>query len=407
MHRLPIWGKIPISNSRKEYLPQCIYTLLIELPSKQSVFLWGARKTGKSTYLKKNFPGSIYYDFLKSDDFLRYSKFPYKLREEILALSTEERINPIIIDEVQKIPQILDEVHWLIVNAEVSFILCGSSARKLKRTGANLLGGRAWKYHFFPLTYNEITDFSLIKVLRKGCIPSHYNTNNIKKLFKSYVEDYLVHEIQAEGLVRNLSGFARFLDAIPFSNGEMINFANIARDCAIDAKTVKDYFTILEDTLLGYFIYPYNKKVKRDIITAQPKFYLFDVGLSTYLSKSEFEEIVGSQAGKALENYILQELIAYNSQKELDYTINYWRTKTGLEVDFLINSKVAIEVKISNNIHSTHLNGIKALNEEIKLDKSLIVCLEPKQLVIKHKGSLINILPVETFLKELWLGNIF
>lgn len=384
-----------------------IRILQINLPSKQSAFLWGARRTGKSTYLKTNFPNSMYYDFLKSDDFLRYSKSPYKLREEILALNAEKRNKPIIIDEVQKIPQILDEVHWLIENADVSFILCGSSARKLKRTGANLLGGRAWKYHFFPLTYNEITDFSLIKVLKKGCIPSHYSTLNIKKSFKSYVEDYLVHEIQAEGLVRNLPGFARFLDVMPFSNGEMINFSNIARDCAIDAKTVKEYFTILEDTLLGYFIYPYSKKVKRDIITAQPKFYLFDVGLATYLSKSSFEEAVGSEAGKALENYILQEIIAYNSIKELDYTINYWRTKTGLEVDFLINSKVAIEVKISNNIHSSHLNGIKALNEEIKLDKSIIVCLEPKEMVIKHRNNIINILHVETFLKELWLGNIF
>ena len=381
--------------------------LQISLPAKQSAFLWGARKTGKSTYLKQNFPNSIYYDFLKSDEFLRYSKAPHKLREEILALDVERKEQPIIIDEVQKVPQILDEIHWLIENANVSFILCGSSARKLKRSGTNLLGGRAWKYHFFPLTYNEITDFSLIQVLKNGCIPSHYKTINIKKSFKSYVEDYLVHEIQAEGLVRNLPGFARFLDVMPFSNGEMINFANIARDCAIDAKTVKEYFNILEDTLLGYFIYPYSKKVKRDLITAQPKFYLFDVGLATYLSKSSFEDTEGSEAGRALENYILQEIIAYNSMKELDYKINYWRTKTGLEVDFLINSKIAIEVKISNNIHVSHLNGIKALSEEIKLDKAIIVCLETKERIIKHRNGVIHILHVENFLKKLWLGSIF
>lgn len=379
----------------------------MNLPKKQSAFLWGARKTGKSTYLKQHFPKSIYYDFLKSDEYLRYSKAPHKLREELLAIKVEQKKYHVIIDEVQKVPQILDEIQWLIENAGISFILCGSSARKLKRTGANLLGGRAWKYHFFPLVYEEITDFSLLKVLNQGCIPTHYQTKNVKKALKSYIEDYLVHEIQAEGLVRNLPGFARFLDIIPFSNGEMINFTNIAREVAIDAKTVKEYFNILENTLLGYFIYPYSKKIKRDIITSQPKFYLFDVGLATNLSKNHFETIEGSQAGKALENYILQEIIAYNSMKELDHKINYWRTKTGLEVDFLINEKIAIEVKISANIHVTYLNGLKALNEELRIDKSIIVCMEPKERLIRTSNCEIRVMPVELFLKELWQGRIF
>jgi predicted AAA+ superfamily ATPase len=386
-----------------------MYKRLLEmnLPKKQSAFLWGARKTGKSTYLKQRFPKSIYYDFLKSDEYLRYSKAPYKFREELLALKTQQERYHVIIDEVQKVPQILDEVHWLIENAGISFILCGSSARKLKRTGANLLGGRAWKYHFFPLVYSEITDFSLLKILNQGCIPAHYQTKNVKKALKAYIEDYLVHEIQAEGLVRNLPGFARFLDIMPFSNGEMINFTNISREVGIDAKTVKEYFNILEDTLLGYFIYPYSKKVKRDIITSQPKFYLFDVGLATNLSKNHFETIEGSQAGKALENYILQEIIAYNSMKELDYKINYWRTKNGLEVDFLINEKIAIEVKVSENIHPTYLNGLKALNEELKIDKSIIVCMEPKERLVKSNNCQIKIMPIELFLKELWKGSIF
>jgi predicted AAA+ superfamily ATPase len=382
-----------------------IRSLEINLPKNQSAFLWGARKTGKSTFLKQHFDKSLYYDFLKSDDYLRYAKAPHKLREEILALGKIH--HPIIIDEVQKIPKILDEVHWLIENADVSFILCGSSARKLKQSGANLLGGRAWKYHFFPLTYNEIDDFSLIKVLKNGCIPSHYKMNNARRSFKAYVEDYLVHEIKAEGLVRNLPGFARFLDIMQFSNTEMINFANIARDCAVDAKAVKEYFYILEDTLLGYFIYPSRKKVKRDIITSTPKFYLFDVGLSTYLGKNSFDTPEGSEAGRALENYILQELIAYNSMRELDYKINYWRTKSGLEVDFLIDERIAIEVKVSANIHSSHLNGLKALNEEMKLEKSIVVCLEEKARVIDHQGAMINIMYVENFLTQLWAGKIF
>ncbi len=382
-----------------------IRSLEIHLPKNQSAFLWGARKTGKSTFLKQYFPESVYYDFLKSDDYLRYAKAPHKLREEILALGALQ--HPIIIDEVQKIPQILDEVHWLIENANVAFILCGSSARKLKQSGANLLGGRAWKYHFFPLTYNEIDDFSLIKVLKNGCIPSHYKIDNARRSFKAYVEDYLVHEIKAEGLVRNLPGFARFLDIMPFVNTQMINFANIARDCAIDAKTVKEYFNILEDTLLGYFIYPSRKKVKRDLITSTPKFYLFDVGLATYLGKKSFEAVEGSEAGIALENYILQELIAYNSIRELDYKINYWRTKSGLEVDFLIDSRIAIEVKVSANIHNSYLRGIKAINEEMKLDKSIVVSLEEKSRIIQHQSATINIMHVENFLKQLWSGDIF
>lgn len=383
--------------------------LKIDLPKNQSAFLWGARKTGKSTYLKQHFPNSIYYDFLKSDEYLRYSKAPYKLREELLALklNNSQRIHHVIIDEVQKVPQILDEVQWLIENANASFILCGSSARKLKRTGANLLGGRAWKYHFFPLVYSEITDFDLLKILNQGCIPAHYLTKNIKKTLKSYIEDYLVHEIKVEGLVRNLPAFARFFDIMPFSNGEIINFTNIAREVGIDAKTVKEYFYILEDTLLGYFIYPYNKKVKRELIISQPKFYLFDVGLYTYLSKNNCEAIEGAQAGKVLENYILQEIVAYNSMMDRENKINYWRTKTGLEVDFLIEEKFAIEVKVSNHIHPSHLNGLKALNEELSIDKSIIVCMEPKERLIQIKDNYIRIMPVELFLKELWQGNIF
>ena len=385
-----------------------MYKRVIELnlPNKQSAFLWGARKTGKSTYLKQNFVDSVYYDFLKSDEYIRYSKEPYKFRDEILALSDEEKSSPIIVDEVQKITAILDEVHWLIENANVSFILCGSSARKLKNSGVNLLGGRAWKYHFFPLVYAEITDFSLQKILNHGAIPSHYNSSNIKKSLKSYVEDYLIQEIQAEGLVRNLSAFARFLDIMPFTNGEMISYSNIARDCAVNAKTVKEYFNILSDTLLGYFIYPYSKRVKRDIITSQPKFYLFDVGLATYLSKNYFESLEGQEAGMALENYILQEITAYNSIKELDYEINYWRTKSGLEVDFLINEKIAIEVKISKNLHNSELKGIKAISEELDIEKSFVVCLEPKKRLIQHNKKDIIIMHVEKFLSDLWSGKI-
>lgn len=378
--------------------------LEIKLPKGQSSFLWGARKTGKSTFLRQNFPKSIYYDFLRSDDYLRYSKAPYKFREELLAIKDFNIEHPVIIDEVQKIPHILDEVHWLIENRGISFILCGSSARKLKRVDVNLLGGRAWKYNFFPLVYPEVSDFSLLKVLNNGCIPSHYKSANIRKTFKAYIEDYLVHEIQAEGLVRNLSGFARFLDILPFSNGEMINFTNISREVSIDAKTVKEYFYLLEDTMLGYLVYPYAKKNKREIISSQPKFYLFDVGLATNLARRSFDAIEGSYAGNALENYLFQELVAYNRMNDIDLNINYWRTKSGLEVDFIIDGRIAVEVKISSSIHPTHLKGLKAINEELPIEKSIIVCMEPKERLINFKNFSIRVVPVEQFLSELW-GN--
>lgn len=381
--------------------------LKIELPKKQSTFLWGARKTGKSTYLKQYFTKSLYYDFLKSDDYLRYSKAPYLLRQEILAKDPKYLQNPIIIDEVQKIPKILDEVHWMIENANLAFILCGSSARKLKQKEVNLLGGRAWKYQFFPLTYSEITDFDLLTALNNGTIPAHYLSTNIKKSFKSYIEDYLIQEIQTEGLVRNLPAFARFIDIMPFSNTEMINYSNIARDCSVDAKTVKEYFNILVDTMLGYYVYPLLRTTNRQVISSVPKFYLFDTGISTHLAKRQFLQLAGSEVGKALENYILQELMAYNSISEHDAKINYWRTKTGIEVDFVIDSKVAVEVKTSQNIHHSDLKGLKVINSELQLTKSILVCNETKERALKFNDFTIYIMPIKIFLEKLWQGDIF
>lgn len=381
--------------------------LTIDLPKKQSAFLWGARKTGKSTFLKQQFPNSIYYDFLRSEQFMKFSKFPNVFREEILALREEKLSYPIIIDEVQRIPSVLNEIHWLIENTNASFILCGSSARKLKRADVNLLGGRAWKYHFYPLVFKEIKDFFLLKVLNNGTIPAHYLSRNSYKSLQAYVEDYLTQEIQAEGLVRNLPAFARFLDSMSFSNGEMTNYANIARDCGVDAKTVKEYYQILVDTLTGYYVYPYTRGSRKDIITSVPKFYLFDVGVAGFLSKRKISHLEGPEAGKSLENYILQELVAFKNIEEHNFDILYWRTKTGLEVDFILsNEQIGIEVKISNNVHVTDLKGIKAAIEEGIVDIAYLVCLEERRRKITHKGKDIFIIPVEDFLESLWSGNI-
>lgn len=387
-----------------------MYKRILELifPKGKSIFLWGARQTGKSTYLRKHFPSSIYYDLLKSDLLFRLEKEPFILREEILACSDEQLQYPIIIDEVQKIPHLLNEVHWLIENKEVHFILCGSSARQLKRMGTNLLGGRAIRYHFFPLVYPEISDFHLLTALNNGLIPTHYQSNHINLLLESYVKDYLNEEIRAEGLVRNLPSFARFLDSMAFSNGQLTNYLNISRDCGVSAKTVESYYQILEDTLLGYFIPPYHKKIKRDIISKTPKFYLFDVGLVNYLCKRTVAELRGDIAGQAFEHYILMELIAYRELRKKRYEISYWRTKTGLEVDFILGKgDLAIEVKISRTVHKQELKGLIAFMEEHAPGRAIVVSQDDKKRVIElNNKRFIEIMPWKVFLEALWADEL-
>ncbi len=381
----------------------------LNLPKHQSAFLWGARKTGKTTYLKERFPNAHFFDLLKSDVYLKFLKNPHLFREEILAiLDLSSQNQTFIVDEVQKVPILLDEVHWLIENTNAQFILCGSSARKMRQRGVNLLGGRAWKYHFFPLVYCEIKEFDLLKALTHGLIPSHYLSAQPKKFLRAYTEDYIIQEIQAESLVRNLAAFSRFLEAASYSNSEMVNYANIARDCGVDAKTVKEYFQILKDTLIAYDVEPYKKIGKRDIISSVPKFYFFDPGIANTLAKRQLTLTQGSDAGKSFESYILHELMAYKHMSDKDFSISYWRTKTGLEVDFVISeADVAIEVKISKDVRKTELNGIVALMEEQNLSKSYVVCNEenPRKITI-DSGKDIWILPFKFFLSQLWNGDI-
>ncbi|HQS84118.1 MAG: AAA family ATPase [Alphaproteobacteria bacterium 16-39-46] len=382
--------------------------LKIDLPKKQSAFLWGARKTGKSTYLKEHYPKSLFYDLLKSELFFAFSKSPFLFREEILSQTEDLLKYPVIIDEIQKIPSLLDEIHWLIENTSAHFILCGSSARKLRRVGVNLLGGRAWSYYFFPLVYPEITNFNLLKVFSHGTIPSHYDTSNYKKSLKSYINDYLTQEIQLESLVRNLPAFAKFLDSVGFTNGELVNYLNISRECAVDAKTVKEYYQILIDTLIGYYIYPFNKPSRRQLTTSMPKFYLFDVGVANALGKKRIETLRGTEAGKSFEQYIFLEMHAYKMMKESDHDITYWRTKNGIEVDFVIgNAEIGIEVKISDSISSQDLKGLVTFAEEYNPKKLYVVCQEARMRKTTHKDQEIHILNYQIFLEKLWKGEIF
>ena len=297
--------------------------LEIDLPENKSAFLWGPRQTGKSTYLRDRFPDSAVYDFLKTDLFLEVSKRPSVLREQVEAMGPEALRHPIILDEVQKVPTVLDEVHWLIENSGARFILCGSSARKLKRGNVNLLGGRAWRYEMYPLASPELPGLDLLTVLNRGSIPSHYLDDRYEKSLHAYTRDYLKEEVFDEGLTRNFPAFSRFFEAMGYSHGEMLNYSNIARGCGVDSKTVKEYFQILVDTLLGRFIVPFKQRQDRHVISRAPKFYLFDVGVAGAIQKRRVASEKGEIFGKAFEHFILMEIAAYNGYKELDLDIQH------------------------------------------------------------------------------------
>jgi predicted AAA+ superfamily ATPase len=380
----------------------------LDLPKGQSAFLWGARNTGKSTYLHAQYPNAVFYDLLETDLVTRLLANPHLLREELIELSSK-LTSPVIIDEIQKVPELLNEVHWLIEQEKIGFVLCGSSARKLKRGAANLLGGRAWGFNFYPLVYKEIPDFDLIKALNQGLLPTHYLTEYPERTLRAYVNTYLKEEIQAEGLVRNLPGFARFLDLLGFANGEMVNYSNIARDCAIDSKTVKEYFHIVVDTLIGYLITPFHKKIKRDLIATTPKFYLFDVGIANYLTRKKIGLLRGSDAGKAFQHFILMEIIACLGLNEIDDPVQYWRSKSGLEVDFVLgNGEVAIEVKISESPTITDLKGLSAFCDDYQPRHAIVVSQAPRRRLIKTaSGQNIQVLPWQEFLQALWERKFF
>lgn len=388
--------------------------LQLNLPEGQSAFLWGARKTGKSTFLKQQYPNSLYINFLDSETLHKYTQKPYLLRETIECYSQEQLKNPIIIDEVQKVPQILNDVHFLIENKKpTSFILCGSSARQMRRQGVNLLGGRAWRYVFCPLAFPETVDdnhpkLDLLHIFKTGLLPSHYlGIQHIQHHMRAYVHDYLGQEVQQESIIRNMRAFLKFLDLMAFCHTEIINYSNLARDCAVDSKTIKGYFEILEDMLLGTFIYPFFERDKRDHLVAHPKFYFFDVGISNYIARQEITEIRGPIAGKMFEHYLYMELYAHKHLNLLDHPIQYWRTKSGYEVDFILqNGKIGVECKISDHIQKRDLAGLLAFKKDFPEATLYLVCQETQVRTMTIDDIKIKIYPIQDFLKDLWSGGI-
>jgi predicted AAA+ superfamily ATPase len=340
---------------------------------------------------------------------MRYLKRPESLREEVLALTDLTQF-PIIIDEIQKAPALLDEIHWLIENVpNCSFILCGSSLRRLKHDGANLLGGRAWRQIFTSLCYPEQPKFDLLKIFNDGLLPEHYlSKHDVGRSLKAYVMDYLIPEIQWESRIRNLSAFTKFLEAIAFSNGELLNTTNIARESGVSAKTIQSYIELLVDMLLGYLILPYTQTTNRQIIVGHPKFYFFDPGLVRVLKGlPKFETLKGSEAGHSFEHYIFLELMAFKELKRHNFDIKFWRAKSGLEVDFVLNKgAVAIECKISGDVEKRDIKGLIEFTKEHQPKRSILVCLAPTKRIMHIDNVAIEVYPVEQFLQELWNGGI-
>jgi len=375
----------------------------LRLPSlpDQSFFLWGPRQTGKSSLLKQLYPEALWIDLLKTNDFLRYTSQPFLLREEVQAAAPRL----VIIDEVQKVPLLLDEVHWLIENTSTVFGLCGSSARKVRRGHANLLGGRAVRYELYGFVSAELgAEFDLLRMLNHGALPRHYLSNSPRLLLRAYVNDYLKEEIANEGVVRNLPAFANFLSMAVLSDTELINYSTIARECGISSPAVKEYFQILIDTLLGRYLSAYTRRPKRRVIQA-PKFYFADIGVVNMLAKRGPLEPGAELFGKAFENWVCHELTAHAAYSELFYELSYWRLASGVEVDFILGDmECAIEAKGTANISTQHLHGLRELKKDYpRIKRRIVVSLTPRA---RRTDDGIDILPVSSFLAQLWQGEL-
>ncbi len=378
-----------------------MYSRIINLDNEynDSVFLWGARQVGKTTWLNVKYPACRAYDLLRPSEFERLLRRPEILSEELEGFGENDTV---IIDEIQKLPQLLDEVHSLIQRKNIRFILSGSSARKLKRLGTNLLGGRATREQMFPLVSAEVPDFDLIRAVNNGMIPRHYMVDNPKERLRGYVGIYLNEEIRQEALTRNLQSFSRFLEVAAQCDGEMLVYKNIAQDCGIDYRTVKEYFTILEDTLLGYLIPGFTASRKRRAIAA-PKFYLFDVGLANYLTHRSALRPGSDDFGHAFEHFIIQEIIAYLGYNHIEERLTYWRTSGGYEVDAIIGEgRIAIEIKATEEAKSRHTHGLKAFSEDFPEARLIIVSLDK----YRRKMNGVDVIPATEFLRDLWQGGI-
>lgn len=365
---------------------------------KQSFFLLGPRGTGKSTFIRKVFPDALYVDLLLPDVSRNYTAYPERLREVVHANKGKRTV---IVDEVQKVPQLLEVVHSLIEEKQgIQFILTGSSARKLRKAGVNLLAGRALMKHMHPFIAAELKGlFDLKKALEIGMIPLILNSTNPMSTLQAYIDLYLREEVQMEGLTRNIGNFSRFLEAVSFSHGAILNISNVARECQIERKVVEGYIGILEDLLLAYRIPVFTRRAKR-AVASHRKFYFFDAGIYSVLRPSGPLDRHEEKSGVALEGLIAQHIRAWIDYSHPGCQLYYWRTSAGSEVDFVVYGKhifLAIEVKNASTIHPQDLRALKSFGEDYPEAKKLLVYRGKEKLL--RDG--ISIQPITEFLLNL------
>ena len=373
-----------------------MYSRILSSPKNKSFFLFGPRGTGKTTWVKSAFPEAIFIDLLESEIYNDLLANPQRLETFI----PKDFKNWVIIDEVQRVPELLNEIHRLIEKKQCVFVLTGSSARTLRKKGVNLLAGRALTYSFHQLTAIELAkDFNLAHSLKFGQLPCVYTEKDPQAYLESYVETYLREEIQQEGLTRNLSAFSRFLEAASFSQGSVLNTSGVARECAVERKVVENYFSILEDLLIGCRLPVFTKKAKRRMVSHH-KFYFFDVGVYRAIRPSGPLDMPEEMEGVAFETLVFQELRAINDYLRLGYELYYWHTSNQVEVDFVLYGNKglkAFEVKRTGRLQENMLRGLKAFLKDYPSAKAYLIYGGTRRL---YEGK-ITILPVQEALLTL------
>ena len=370
---------------------------LMEATAHKSCFLFGPRQTGKSMLIRETVPkGTPIYELLDHRLWMDLSADPTRMRQEIEAKNLRNKL--VVVDEIQKLPVLLDEIQLLIETRKLRFLLTGSSARKLRQSGVNLLGGRARSRYLHPLSWKELGPrFDLMTALNRGLLPSVYFSDNAREDLRSYVGTYLKEEITAEALTRNIPAFARFLEVAAACSGQMFNKTAVASDAQVPRTTVIEYFEILKDTLIGYELPAWNRSKKRKAIETA-KFYLFDVGVARALRKSPPLVQRSTDLGDALEHFLFHELKTYIDTRRPGWDLHYWRSTSQFEVDFILGEHTAIEVKATRSVSPRDLRGLEALAEEKMMKHLVLVCQE----ATPRKVGAILILPWREFLERLW-----